>query len=580
LVAVLASIALLYVIAPFAQGVSGLQGDDGLSSVGADGSVSVAPSGPAARAGITNGDRIIIPAPFADRLKYHTDSPVAGVPEHLNLERNGRVRSYDIIPLKSQWPLSATLNSAVLLIVALTYVAVGVFLVLRAPSAVTWAFFLVALSTATFSVDFTWILSYFPWFAIIVHRIWVAGAAVAGMYGLAVVASRFPNERPARLGILYERSLLVAGIALGCLIIWRRLYVEPFYGTAAAESYAPYLYGINFGAAVLCALFFLVRMLRTTGGIRKRLQWVIFGFAVFGSIKLLYSLPTLNLALTAYAVLNFFLITLPVSMAYAVLRHRVIDVRIVVGRSLVYGALTFVLIVLFVLLEVGLDRWVAGAHVVFVLELVAILAVAFGIRILHNRIEYLANALFYRDRLAARERLAKAVVALQHAESREAIENLLVAEPVDALQLSSAAMFFRNEHRFKCKRSVGWYNDAVQEILDSDALIRRLNVQWGAVDISAMRWAHAGVPAGEAAPLLAQPILTQAGVIAVALYGGRLTGDALIPEELRCLNALAIAAAASYDYIRIKELEVESRQLREQNRFLQSQLERRTRPEA
>ena len=90
----------------------------------------------------------------------------------------------------------------------------------------------------------------------------------------------------------------------------------------------------------------VVRYRRSAGHERDQLRWIALGGAVFLGVYLI-TLPintwggehsTPGVAITAIS--QIALAALPISIGYAILRHRLYDIDAVVNRALVYGALT------------------------------------------------------------------------------------------------------------------------------------------------------------------------------------------------------------------------------------------------
>jgi GAF domain-containing protein len=216
----------------------------------------------------------------------------------------------------------------------------------------------------------------------------------------------------------------------------------------------------------------------------------------------------------------------------------------------------------------------AATHLVFVVEFGLVLAIAFSVRLLHRRLEFVATQMFYKDRLDGQARLARATAALHHAESRETIAELLIAEALEALKLSSAALFVHKGDHFERESSLGWEDEDASEISDSDPVVGHLRTRCGALDLTKIHWTHAKLPFNSLKPLIAEPIIAHDRVMAFTLYGGREAGDAFASEELQSLDALADAAAASYDHIRSKELEAQNAALLAQQLRLRNELAR------
>jgi hypothetical protein len=577
-VAVLTALAITIVVAPVILNGLGWVGTYGLT-VGYDDRVhDVIPGGPASQAGIRNGDRAIFtPTPFNRFFYYNIGSNIGSAGRQswmLETERNGRVTRSALVSVPNGYTSADALSDFTVVAVGIAFIMLGAFLLLRAPSVVTWAFFFVALSVATLDYDTM------PWVAVIAYRAWFALISMAALWGAAVLATRFPNAGPTRTGVRFERAMLIVGIVYATLY-GLVSYVKVAYPSAVANEFRPYwsvaLPLVFFGAPIVSIIVLLARLLRSAGETRKRLQWVILGFVFLGLAQLvayisyMWLTPEQQNLITPLELLK---IALPASVAYAVLRHRVIDARIVVGRSIVYGALASVLILLFTLVETGLDRLLAATHLVFVVEFGLVLAIAFSVRLLHRRLEFVATQMFYKDRLDGQARLARATAALHHAESRETIAELLIAEALEALKLSSAALFVHKGDHFERESSLGWEDEDASEISDSDPVVGHLRTRCGALDLTKIHWTHAKLPFNSLKPLIAEPIIAHDRVMAFTLYGGREAGDAFASEELQSLDALADAAAASYDHIRSKELEAQNAALLAQQLRLRNELAR------
>ena len=87
-----------------------------------------------------------------------------------------------------------------------------------------------------------------------------------------------------------------------------------------------------------------------------------FGFLTFGLI-VSFLAPTPSISCRGFRarsaeVIGFAVVIMPISVMYAVLKHRVLDVNFVLNRALVYGILS-----VFVIAFVSLLDWFAG-HVI------------------------------------------------------------------------------------------------------------------------------------------------------------------------------------------------------------------------
>ncbi len=208
----------------------------------------------------------------------------------------------------------------------------------------------------------------------------------------------------------------------------------------------------RFYILVLCvaAVVVLFRSFRASASRERRdpIKWTFYGMIVgLGPFMCLYQLPLvlgLDPPLGEEAASAFFVL-LPLAMAVAILKHKLMDIDLIINRSLVYSLLTMVTAGVYLLSVEGLKQlfagparpgrnWIpAGAAVVA--------AVAFAP--VRNRIQLLVDkALFRRDynyRRAVRDFSAASARALSAGELLDLFENtladILPAEKVGALVL-------------------------------------------------------------------------------------------------------------------------------------------------
>lgn len=169
---------------------------------------------------------------------------------------------------------------------------------------------------------------------------WIVGSSTAFVF----VFFLFPDGRlPGRRW----RLALIAQLVTSPLdfAIWARYDWGLYRGTGAQPAYLPVPSGwmpvlrqveIAKSCLVLAAVFTVLWLRYRHGGEqdRRRLLWLIAGVLPLGlSISLqAFGVPPLY---TSYCIL-----LMPVTIMIAVLRHELLDIRVVVSRSLLYGALT------------------------------------------------------------------------------------------------------------------------------------------------------------------------------------------------------------------------------------------------
>jgi hypothetical protein len=196
---------------------------------------------------------------------------------------------------------------------------------------------------------------------------------------------------------------------------------------------------------------------------------------------------------------------------------------------------------------------------------------AFGIWLnaLHSRIDHFVDRVLFRRRHLAEEHLQRTARTLPHAEAADYIDDALVVDACNTLSLASAAVFRHNEDgSFARTLARGWDSAHVAEIPRADGLIVHLLAELEPVDLTDVRWPHAGAPTGIAQPLLAIPFVARHDVLGFVLYGGHVGGEAIDPDEKHLLAQLANAAAAAYDHVESRALQAEANELRAENAML------------
>jgi hypothetical protein len=165
----------------------------------------------------------------------------------------------------------------------------------------------------------------------------------------AVFILRFPHDRSEPRSRTAEIVFGVAGLALGALAAYAAT-APTFYGHVTGGVNA-FIAIAGFVVYALAAAAFVLNYTRASRAEQQRLKWLLFGLVtgLGGSTAFdlmrwfvpgVVSIPAYN---TMYA-LN---VLLPVTLAYAILRHRVIDVGFVVSRTIVYAAIAAFVVGLF-----------------------------------------------------------------------------------------------------------------------------------------------------------------------------------------------------------------------------------------
>ena len=242
--------------------------------------------------------------------------------------------------------------------------------------------------------------------------------------------------------------LLGAGVAvtLGGLLV--------FVATGWAEFLLPQ-YGFVLTASYLVPVALLFANYRHADGAQRlRLRWMLWSSVVFVTSIFLDNTPLLGfLASTITSAL-----LLPIAMAgflYAVLRHRVVDVSVVLNRALVYAATTSLVLGLFALLESLIERTTLGHGAGLMLELAVPLALGAALSTVHRRIEAVVERFFFRHQYRAEVALRRFAQECAFVTNAEDLYVLTVDQIVRHTGAPQVALYESAAQGYVCVRRHG-----------------------------------------------------------------------------------------------------------------------------
>ena len=119
------------------------------------------------------------------------------------------------------------------------------------------------------------------------------------------------------------------------------------------------VFRIFFAAVCLAAIVVLFRAFWTASTREKRdqIRWVLYGMAVgLGPFIFLYTLPRVfgSGSPLSEETASAFFVFLPLAMAFAILKYKLLDINVIINRSLVYSILTMVTVGVYILSIEGL----------------------------------------------------------------------------------------------------------------------------------------------------------------------------------------------------------------------------------
>lgn len=524
----------------------------------------VAPDSSAAHAGIVPGDRVsgLTTIPVSEVWVVQP-----GVTRTVNVEHGGQLRTVTLVAQPTKLPAGGALTYPLGKLLGAFFIAAGMFLVLVRPGLATWGFFLYCVGANPFDGWYRLAAALSPG-AYLGFSIADDFMNALGIVGLLVFALCFPKTQP---WAWRERALRYLPAVLAFTVLLS-LSTELSAWLAQPPPWFLAVYEVWFGLLfVATAAIFIDTYLRTHGQERERVAWASFGmilgmaglaiadlygafdWSVFSSAGWLVRLTPLLVA------------AVPATLVYAAIRHRVFDFSLAVNRTLIYGALTSLVVVIFAILHSLAVRTVSANGFGLGVELGAAIAIGFSFNAMHARVSGFVDSVFFRARRKARQRLECAAEAVAFVSTASLVDDVLETEPRQALGLASAAVFrsddsvaqasrpLEREH-FVRRRAHGWAPVDCDRLDGDDMLVLLSRTQGKPLRLADIGWERKDVPSGAAAPEYAVPVLAGRRLTGVALYGSHRRGDELDSDEVAMISELAVAAGAAYERIEAQAL--------------------------
>jgi hypothetical protein len=444
-------------------------------------------------------------------------------------------------------------------------VTFGLIVVTVYPSLMSWCVLFSMLSTGPV---LPWRASFFAFDAGHGTTFALGAALLEPLIGAMVpFALTFPSNTLARVS--WWKRLLGLAIWLTWTGIWLGAnMLVPFEHDASPKWVNVSWAATSLAVAVAAIAVHASAYRRADGASRARLKWAMLGMsAVLASMLVVIpflilpfwlgsTLSGAGLSNGHWALALSFGFFWPLALGYAIFRQRVVDVQFAVSRTLVFGAMTTL-----VLAALAAVHWIFGklieqSHFAIWIEGLAMIGLGLALHRGTHAINGLVDRVLFRKHHAAEERLRRVTAALPYATERQSLAEALVLEPARNLNLASAALFFRDSGDGPLRRVLthGWSDEHVASLTADSLLVRYLQANHEPLTLDDAQLLPAGTPGGAGLPVLAIPIMNQHELAAVVLYGAHTNYTLLDPDEIELLHALAKAAATSHQQVRIAVL--------------------------
>jgi hypothetical protein len=310
---------------------------------------------------------------------------------------------------------------------------------------------------------------------------------------------------------------------------------------------SPWIVNALFTASQLVIVaFFVFSYVRSTGVVKQRIRWIFWAFLIsrFGVLLNLFNrLSTHPVHLSGVEWLTVMIF--PLGCAYAILRHRIIDVNFVLNRTLVYTILTTFAVGVFVLLEDILTKIAAGHGVSLAVELAVALALGFSFNALHRRTEIILERTLFRRKHEAALRLQRLSEEAPYIEGADALLTRAMSDITQAVGAREAAVYERRDGAYRLAAASAAPQMPGAIPIDDPAFVR-LRKDLSQVDLSDVTSAMGGEG-------LAFALAVRGQLFGAFFCGRSIDGETYAPDEIVMLRKVLHEVGAELHAIRDRE---------------------------
>ena len=293
----------------------------------------------------------------------------------------------------------------------------------------------------------------------------VLALIAATFFCLLFPGGRPPSHRWRWVGplALMGGVLLVLGLSLAPGTLDERNYPGAR-NPVGVEGFGRLLEGttaVGTGLALLALLLALVSMIarfrRSIGIERQQLKWIVYAGSVAAGGFALTLFLSGTLANTVFALAFLAFIGIPVAAGVAILRYRLYEIDLLINRTLVYGALSAVLILIYVVGVVLLQsvfRALTGQESQLAV-VASTLAIAALFNPLRRRIQGFIDRRFYRRKYDAAKTLAQFSTKLRDETDLDRLNAELLSVVRETMQPTRVSLWLRDSAPDKKLRADG-----------------------------------------------------------------------------------------------------------------------------
>lgn len=276
---------------------------------------------------------------------------------------------------------------------------------------------------------------------------------------LARVGFYFTIERMLSAALTSGRRALFRGIFLLVLLAgaFQQLGGVLIFVTSGWVELLRPIYGLTFSAGYLVPVVMLFMSYRLADAAQRlRLRWILWSSVIWVLAIMLSNTPVLWLGrVAANSVYVFGFVVALGGFLYAVLRHRVVNVSVVLDRTLVYGSVTALVVGVLAAVQSVVQHTALGTSASLLLQIVVPLALGIVLSQVRKYADKIVERLFFRKRYLAEKALRSFARSAGGYDRAEALRAATVQTVHDKLNAPCVVVYVRTGDRYIATNHAG-----------------------------------------------------------------------------------------------------------------------------
>jgi GAF domain len=504
--------------------------------------LSIDPGRASDRAGLRRGDRFDVRAKdLVGRFNVLSDSaqPLTGEPIHLSVTRDALNLSVTVVPLPIDFtrrPDQIVAPIAVLWLVLFASIIAWRRAYVPGNLLLSAVLLITAIVSGAPSHGFA-----APWAWVYVALAICFVAAPLGVATWATYASGFarPLSPPRRITLWTCYALVTAAMAVGIaqLVGTVTLWFDP-----VGLWFRP-IWMLPMVAAILAALGCSLLAIAQCRGIdRQRAAWslvplpfVYLAFEAFLFINFTSSSYSLYVGFAClYSAITFIA---PLSLTYAAVNRRLIDIGFVLNRTLVFAIVSAIVVGVFILAEWAASEWFAStSHTSSVVAgMLVALTLGLSMRYIHKYVDRFVDRVFFHKRHLDEAALRAFAHEASYITDRSVLLERSIQTVREHTDTEDVTIFLRGD-----SGSYREYPNARTAVSENDSAVIALRAWRKPVDMH-------DITGSQVPGAIAFPMIARGALLGAIVCGPKASGESFAPDEVDALVALAHGVSVALD---------------------------------